>query len=1475
MISNVRDLDERMKAIDSLATIQPNSNKERYTGALAILRIQGKEILTLVDSGSYGTFISEEWVKRLGLKIENRANKRNATTATGENISSTNKAIFGLTLRDKEHPWEAWVLKRSVIPLIIGMDYLNNSVLDFPNKVWKFEKDEEIPITITQRQEKEMIMVIADHELELPAQTEAWMRAEVLTDSPRKREIEIKGIKREGLEVDNTLTRTRVMKRKGFTKEVVYLHLSNTSKEGAKVVKGKMLAVVDTSETLASIAVEEDMGIKLAKPIARGEETHPPSIENTECQKEIRERYLSEDAVRKSDHVTGQIKDVPIPNEEQHLAPRKSGETEDGEGKVVKEPRGSTGPQRLSTELEGASWSYPDKECQRAGSPSRKREKEGQTIHTLTEEELKAMIQGAQVSERKKRYLRELLEQFRDRFSEKLTSAGMAKYIPHRIKLKVQDSVYTAPIRMGQHLEDEMAKEIEEMAKSHVVRRTWSAYNSPMLMVKKKDGTWRKVIDYRNLNKVTIKEPYPLPRLEDAFDALAEAKYMTTFDFTSGYWQIPIAEEDKEKTAFTVKSGRWEYNVLPMGITNAAPTFQRNMEMMLDGLLWTRCIVYIDDVIIFGRTFEEHTENLRMVLERMREFNVVAKPKKCEVARKELYYLGHKVGGGQIRPSNHNIEKIRNMPMPKTIKEVRSFVCLAGYYRRFIEGFATIAKPLTELQKKEEFLKLRKIGKFNWQLPKDAEEAVTRLKVLLTSEPVLQLPKIDQPFEMKTDASQYAIGGVLYQRDKQGREHPVWYGSRVLNSTEQGYSTTEREMLAIYYWMRYWRAYLLGRKFVVHTDHSPLTGIKTSKDITGRLTRMILKLQEYDFDIKYLPGKKNVVADGMTRGPIARKDMAGLMAMIERKEAKDIEFWTSGRTLTNTLLAFGEEKKRKNIRNVKLEFREREREKARKHIRRYQCLEGTINKEVMAAEQQADATLEEARRKANTDEINWAVLKEVVYRIRPNKRRNGRRRLQMVLPCKYREEIMEAHHDEALAGHLGQFKTVERIAQHYWWPDMEKDVKRWVEGCETCQRFRKAKEPRKTEMKPIIANHAFEIIGMDIVTPLKVSMKGNKHLVVITDYYTKWAEAYALPDIEAETIARVLIREIISRHGAPRRIITDRGSQFMSKVFREVTELIQMKHSPSTAYHPQTDGQTERTIGTITNILKKLVKEEEDWELQLPYALFAYRTAVHEATKETPFFLLYGRDPQLPADAFLKGWVEKASNPEALSKEVAIRFQNARKRVIETVQIYKERMKERSDKRIKPDPFREGDQVWLDKPNKRKNESQKFKVRWLGPYRIIKKRDNTAEIESIRNPDDKRHVNIDRLRKVTANVGEASKNLTEQVKELAKEETQPPERVQKAKDVSKQQKETEKVVRNKIGKDIYAQERKRKPKRKWAEEEEFEVEKITQERNHKGEKQYRIKWSGYDNRHNRWISEKELQETAPQIVSEWKKRRRF
>ena len=318
------------------------------------------------------------------------------------------------------------------------------------------------------------------------------------------------------------------------------------------------------------------------------------------------------------------------------------------------------------------------------------------------DEEIEKMIATAQITTKQKDILRKCLKERHDAFGEELRPAGRAFFEPHKIHLKVDDPIYTPQHRRSVAEEEIIDKEAFELNRKGVIRRAWtSAYNSPMMVVKKKDGRWRSVIDYRRINSVTVKEPYPIPRVDEAFDALTKAKLMTTFDLTWGYWQTPLAEEDKQKTAFTTRSGRWEYNVLPMGITNAVPAFQRNMEMMLSGLLWKKCIIYIDDIIIFGKTFEEHLQNIIEVLERMRRFNVFAKPSKCQFCQKEVTYLGHRVGNGKLMMDDYNVQKIVKMDMPGTLKEIRLFVCLAVYYCRFIKGFAKIARPLMALQSKE------------------------------------------------------------------------------------------------------------------------------------------------------------------------------------------------------------------------------------------------------------------------------------------------------------------------------------------------------------------------------------------------------------------------------------------------------------------------------------------------------------------------------------------------------------------------------------------------------------------------------------------------------------------------------------------------------------------------------------------------------------------------------------------------------
>ena len=491
--------------------------------------------------------------------------------------------------------------------------------------------------------------------------------------------------------------------------------------------------------------------------------------------------------------------------------------------------------------------------------------------------DIKSMVGKAKCDETQKAELEALFLEHKEQFLPGFTKefpAGSSFFVPHEIKLATDYPVWIPQFRQSVAEKNIIEENNEKMLKGGVVERSTSPWNSPVMCVPKKDKTWRPVIDYREINKITIKEQWPITRSDEAYDALSKAKYMTVVDCTSGYWQIPLAKGSRRYTAYTIPSGRYQYASLPMGITNAAPTFQKNMEIMLTGLLWKCVIVYIDDIIVYSDTFEEHKAHLREVLKRLKAANIVLKPEKCDVCQNEVEYLGHIVGNGVLRTTKHNVDKVKECKLPETITEVRSFCNLAGFYRRFIHKYADIAKPLTEYMSMTG--KKKKVT-----LTEQAKHAFYTLKKAISEEPVLSLVDFDKPFGVRTDASGYAIGAVLFQLDDEGNEKPISYASRTLNGTEQKYSASEREMLAIYDWIRYWRPYLWGTHFKVYTDHSPLTGIKTKKDVSRRLTRMILNLQEYDFELHYTPGKLNVVADALSRNPIAGYEQVPIKEITE------------------------------------------------------------------------------------------------------------------------------------------------------------------------------------------------------------------------------------------------------------------------------------------------------------------------------------------------------------------------------------------------------------------------------------------------------------------------------------------------------------------------------------------------------------------------------------------------------------------
>ncbi|GET54545.1 retroviral-like aspartic protease 1 [Rhizophagus irregularis DAOM 181602=DAOM 197198] len=424
------------------------------------------------------------------------------------------------------------------------------------------------------------------------------------------------------------------------------------------------------------------------------------------------------------------------------------------------------------------------------------------------------------------------------------------------IRLKDETPINQKAYRESTENREIIKREIDKMLKEEIIQESCSPWSSPVVIVNKKTGDKRFCIDFRKINQMTITDAYPLPRIDDLLEKFRVAKWFTTIDLASGYWQIEMKEEDKEKTAFICNQGLYEFNVMPFGLKNAPAIFQRTMNKIFKEYLDKFMNVYIDDIIIYSKNWNEHLQHIKIVLEELRKANMMLKLKKCEWAKKNVEYLGHIVGTDGLKPDDKKIKKIKNLKPPKNIKQIREINGLCSYYRKFVKGYSKIVKPIMELT--------RKNIPFVWT--DKQQKALEELKKKLTNYPILQHPNFEKEFILITDASGEGLGAILEQLDENNREIVISYASRSLVNAEKRYPITELECLAVFWGIKYFHKYLFGRKFKVITDHAALKGfISTSKVPKGRRGRWMMELQQYDFEIIHRPGKENKNADAMSR----------------------------------------------------------------------------------------------------------------------------------------------------------------------------------------------------------------------------------------------------------------------------------------------------------------------------------------------------------------------------------------------------------------------------------------------------------------------------------------------------------------------------------------------------------------------------------------------------------------------------------
>ena len=512
----------------------------------------------------------------------------------------------------------------------------------------------------------------------------------------------------------------------------------------------------------------------------------------------------------------------------------------------------------LSREVQVTSLKNNDQEVAQIGLTER-HEDRGNQSNTRAEKVVER-LRTDHLNREEKRSLLELCFDYQDVFYLPEDRLSCTNAVKHTIPLELGTTpINTRPYRLPESQKEEVDRQVKQLLEEGIIAKSDSPWNSPLLVVPKKTGPdgerkWRMVIDFRRLNEKTVGDAYPLPDITEILDQLGQSKYFTCLDMVMGYHQIELEQGEGPKTAFSTKQGHWEYRRLPFGLKTAPATFQKMMNSVLSGLTGTRCFVYLDDIVIYAKSLVDHDAKLREVLDRLRTYKLKLQPDKCEFLRKEVNYLGHQITETGVRPDPQKIVAIEQFPTPTNPKQLKTFCGMVSYYRRFIPNCSKIASPLYKLLKKD--------ANFEWT---DAQEnAFQHLKSKLISRPILQYPDFSKEFVLTTDASNLGLGAVLSQGPV-GKDLPVAYASRSLNSAETHYTTSEKELLAVVWATKYFRPYLYGRRFKVVSDHKPLVWVMNVKDPGSRLMRWRIQLAEYDYEIIHKSGARNANADALSR----------------------------------------------------------------------------------------------------------------------------------------------------------------------------------------------------------------------------------------------------------------------------------------------------------------------------------------------------------------------------------------------------------------------------------------------------------------------------------------------------------------------------------------------------------------------------------------------------------------------------------
>jgi hypothetical protein len=712
-----------------------------------------------------------------------------------------------------------------------------------------------------------------------------------------------------------------------------------------------------------------------------------------------------------------------------------------------------------------------------------------------------------------------------------------------------------------------------------IIEKSASSYSSPIVIVPKKDGTRRMCIDFKRLNAQTTKDNYPMPTIEENLNRMSGARVFSSLDLLAGYWQVPLRNCDRHKTAFQHDGELYQFTVMPFGLCNGPATFQRLMNTVLEECR-EFATAYLDDVIIFSQDVRSHLGDLQRVFDAIARAQVKIKPTKCRFLAQSIRYLGYIISAKGIEPVTERIDAISQFVSPTSTREVKRFLGTASFYRRHIPNFADIAAPLDHISSKRAI--------FTWS--EECEKAFQCLKTAISSAPVLRLPDFTVPFSLHVDASGVALGAVLSQAFGDSF-HPVAFGSRKLTQCEQRYATVDREALALSWACKYFEHYLCGAHFHVYSDHRPLLGLLSAKTVTPRQFRILNSLCRFNFSLHYIKGRLNVVADLFSR-PLTGLDAATTPITAGTPSCSQMpgSVFPAIGAVADSALA--------------------------------QCVAQAQAADLFSS--QCCALLRgENSPPHDSPDLRFFRKNKECFALNSDGHLYFKGTL--VVPQSVQEKVLSTFHE----GHFDRFRMLFLMRKRYWWYRQPSAAQRFVQRCQICAQS-KAGGAIRCSQGTLPSPGPYELVFVDIVGPLP-RFDGYQYLLTMEDAFTRFTRAIPIRHISTSCVLDAFYRHWISTFHAPVRIHSDNGTQFTSQKFHEMCDALGIEYSTSSPYHPEGNSRIERFHRTLKDRLRCCANPAA-WPNNIFSMTLAYNSSVHSATGYSPFELAFGFQPRPPGD---------------------------------------------------------------------------------------------------------------------------------------------------------------------------------------------------------------------------------------------------